>query len=743
MKKVFSVILSLVLAVLMTALTPAQVFADSQLEYISEVKIGMGKSGADAKAALDGYTVLSDDKGNPVDLNSDAGGGWGSDGDKVVYLGYKTTKNSKEAVTDLALMNMKGGYSVADYKALMETQMSAQIIPFVEHFQVTIAEYRDNYNSDGVNRQRAQSVHDMLNKLTDDDCDGAGLGDLLLNETKFEMGDGAYNALSESEKKNHCDILTLIAQANGQATLLMENLLTRASDTNDSSWIDRMSGLSYDDLLEATGLTPTDAARELDRLYNDDAETVLDMWSQLKDELDKYDEAKAFVDSYDESSVKQALDDFRALADNTESKEYEKAAEAFVKAQNEEAKYMEYAEIIGICEYLGGIEYSDGTLLDFFSTDVQDIEDDLTVLYPLVASLSAGQKAGLDFVSLRELIAVAATDPDKYAECDIDSLEPSSVYEGVDRTIYEKGGVALTSDALRTDAMSKVNEENANKISKLSLAFVVLTGVSVVGFIASTVTFAATRIYLAREGVMVFQSFSPSGTMTFVPRYYAGTIRASKLSLRMMAGFGVAMVVLAGITTYLTWRDMKAYYKVDFTPIPHFMVDEKDITGYNRKGEKTVLTNQAAYYKAVECNRVKGDKYFDVVGNLADMNGDVGKQWLALYAAKNVAMEPILASSLKAVVGSSEIPSGYGTGIHMFGSDAAFNLNSSLYDWNNNAPSTFVYFKTDANSSGETGSNFTGGSIAVVGGTGLAIGALATALGVSSKRKNKENNLAF
>ena len=107
MRKATMIILSLLLALTIAATLPAQVFADSLPEYISEVKIGMGKKASDAKAALDGYKILSDSKGNPVDLNKDAGGGLGSKGDKVVYLGYKTTTDRKEAVTDLALMNMK------------------------------------------------------------------------------------------------------------------------------------------------------------------------------------------------------------------------------------------------------------------------------------------------------------------------------------------------------------------------------------------------------------------------------------------------------------------------------------------------------------------------------------------------------------------------------------------------------------------------------------------------------------
>lgn len=47
--------------------------------------------------------------------------------DKIVDLGYKTTDDANDAVTDLVVMNMNGGYSLEDYNILMEQQMDSQI----------------------------------------------------------------------------------------------------------------------------------------------------------------------------------------------------------------------------------------------------------------------------------------------------------------------------------------------------------------------------------------------------------------------------------------------------------------------------------------------------------------------------------------------------------------------------------------------------------------------------------------
>ena len=158
------------------------------------------------------------------------------------------------------------------------------------------------------------------------------------------------------------------------------------------------------------------------------------------------------------------------------------------------------------------------------------------------------------------------------------------------------------------------------------------------------------------------------------------------------------------------------------------------------------IKNQSAYYKAVECNRKTGAEYYNSVGTLADLNGDVNPQWLALYAVKKDGMEPILASSLKVVAGSTDVPAGYSTGIHMFGEKMAFNLNHHLYCWNQNAKSVQVYFKLDTaptKAASAAGSSFTVGTLALAGVAGLGVGAVVTALlSKAAGRKKKESSAA-
>ena len=141
-------------------------------------------------------------------------------------------------------------------------------------------------------------------------------------------------------------------------------------------------------------------------------------------------------------------------------------------------------ELIAVYSLLSDTDYEDATMLDFFTQDKEEIENDITVLYPIVASLTDGQRSGLDFVSLRELCCMAITDEDGYSEIDTDSISVTSVYDGVDREIYDKGGVALTSDAIRTDAAGR-EESNGSKVSGSTIALWCITGVCALACISS------------------------------------------------------------------------------------------------------------------------------------------------------------------------------------------------------------------------------------------------------------------
>ena len=846
--------LAVLLSALLLALTPLHALADTP-DYVSEIKIGMGKTAEEAYNALakDGYTVLTygdgyenstggDNYKKYADLNEKAGSDAPlvSKGDKVVLLGYKTTKDKNDAITDLALMNMRGGYSVNDYDALMEYQINNQIQPLVNKLLAAIQEYRANYvSANQDSKARADFAYDMLNRMVDDDT-GMKMGDLFLNESKEELGD-AYDKLSDTEKKRHGDLTTIFMQSNGKLLYTMESMLARAADTNEESWVTRFTAATEESLLAQFGnMLPADAEKQLDRRYNDLANQLLSGWEAMREQLlladkvqEKADEILDvnLMETYSDvtDDIEEGMNVFSDVLDRFADEEGDAAvldeeldqiADAAIKKDIlTEAAQSEFEMIMfaRAAEVMKQTAYQGGTLYDFFTQPASDLSDDESIraLYPICAALSEGQKAALDFLPLYELVLIGSISGREYAELMAqedekeDELTDVSIYDGVNRELYREQTVALTSENLREKAVRAFR--NTGEVNEsISLAreiFMYASAVSIAGtlgvaaarFIHSkmhpyfdavrkilnlnkkcnaidayykplenagkiddTVRFAKMKSYLdtmddlqrkvITERIPEIENQSPKAIVDDLMEYTEETkaymkvhnVTRNRLSY-VMYGLEVAAIVMTAATVALTWIELQQYYNVTFTKLPKYMVDEADITAYDENGNKIVLQNQAAYYTAAETNRGADAEYYDMLNVYADLNGDVGREWLALYWAKDLNTgKPIIASSLFVQVGKSGLPEGYTKGIHMFGSGGAANLVNDFYCWNDDVNGIYVFYKTDdtvkpdANTApGAAGSAFTGGNMILAGGAGLAVGALISGFATAAAKKKK------
>ncbi|MBQ7744107.1 MAG: hypothetical protein IJT85_00860, partial [Ruminococcus sp.] len=776
----------------MLIIAPTQIVAsaaENEQKYISEVKVGMGVTSDQASKELldEGYTILKDDNGNYADLNKDAGAASPmkeGPNQKIVYLGYKTTSEAGNAITDLAVMSMEGGYSFEDYEKLMQTHLDTQIKPFVDRFIATLKEYRENLQKpqDSANYKRANYYKALLNKLTDDDTGNKPLGDLLVNQTKYEMGDAAYNALSDEEKKNHCDILTLLMQGNGQAILLMETELTKSADSSNSTWVDRFKETSLEKLTnkvknENPNMTPSEINKELDKRYNDDAKKILEKWEAFNEILINYDNAGENIKKAVEGNTTDKSID---INENSTDSEIQEAANKASDTQTKAVTGGLAAEEIAAHDFLETVEYGDGTMLEFFERDKSEFDDSENIreLYPIVDSLTGGQLAGLDFLSIKDMVVMALTDENGFKKVDLNDVLTASIYQDVNREIYEKGGVALTDAAMR----AKATAQEATPTFKLStLGSVLWTCTAVSGAAAAGSAIAHAKLknspYLKalteyQDKMKSYQTIMNKDGKGFDnltsdqktayknllskknayenSEVYQKALFKSNITKYLAAGFTVLGAVLAGVSIYTTIEEMKAFYKVEFTPIPKYIVDRADITATNAKGQEVMMKNQTAYYKAVLCNRTAGSsdvekKNYEILKDRNDLNGDVGMQWLSLYSVKYENGTPILADSLKLKLGNGDAPEGYTNGIHRFGEkDVVFNLTSRLFCYNDPSEGTYVYFKNDTSTVKDltaAGSSFSGGSLALGIGAGALAGCALTLLllKVDNKKKKKQS----
>ena len=873
MKKLYRCII-LLLAAVLTLGGPMQILADAQPLYLSDVMVGVGESAEEAKQALTdaGYTVL--------DHNLNKGAGSAYKTLTFVYLGYKTTADPNAAITDLAVMNMNGGYSFSDYAVLMDKYRDSQVRPFIDRFLATIQEYRDNYNSDvGGNKAKADYACAILNHIREDDSGGL-MGDLLLNPTKEERGltDEQYKNLPDEEKANTVNLTTALMQGNAQVIALMEQTLAMAADANETTWLQRLSALGpagLENEYARAGVRPADANREMASLYNDTAKKLLESWDELRTGLLDYDrslaetEPAAAAGDVDVSGLTQ-LDlgeEGETTLDLLNAEEmlpyYDGVMENSYAIAEEAADHS----FDGIYHVLKEMPYGEGTMYDFFTKPYAEVSgENIAALYPMVSTLTAGQIAAIDFLSATVLAQIGATDGEAFEEFSpensnliegLGALDNVSIYYGVNRELFGDK-TALTSEVLRDSALVEKAFgltdplENLGGLSALTALSWAATGSALLmtavsayksiglsnGMAALTENTqnlfqrlcdqldycekmettlapleniaiqsdeAANLVNTVRErtqyAVRVIQQdgknfYKLTTNITWSEQtgkmlndmkeagylddaYYSdlltfedsqlidasGTGELGDLQMNfknmdelgdqlsnasnqcalsksqkfwhgMEIGFGVAFAVLTLVSIGLSAYDLYRYYNVNYTPIPKYIVDEADITTLDSDGNTLVTRNDTAYFTAAPTNRPETHEQYTALQDYADLNGDVGKEWLALYYARNAYGAPILADSFRVVTGSTSIPEGYAGGIHMFGSNAAANLTDSRYTYKDDLNGIYVYYQTEAPATAAA-SVFSGGALALVGAGSAAAGAAVGAAGAALLRRRR------
>ena len=156
--------LSFFMAILMLFMAlPITSFAAKQETYIKEIRISTASTADAAKKFLtdNGYAVVD------TDLNQKTGKDY-------VYIGYKTTTNPDEAITDISLMQMDGGYSFSEYEAMVERKR-AMLEEIINSFAATVVEARSNYVA---GHQGAAAAYKIFDRFVEDDS-GKTLAELF------------------------------------------------------------------------------------------------------------------------------------------------------------------------------------------------------------------------------------------------------------------------------------------------------------------------------------------------------------------------------------------------------------------------------------------------------------------------------------------------------------------------------------------------------------------------------------
>ena len=742
-------------AVMFNGYGPTLASAAAAPEYISDIYISYGADDEAAKKWLtdNGYTVIDQN----MNENTQGGVSWLSwaglsSEARSVYVGYKTTTNKDEAITDMRTMNMNSSaYSFEDYAKLLESQ-KAETSLFASNMKTALAEYRENYKE---GKTGAKIAHDILNHYYDDDCDKAPLGDLLLVKTKEEMTEEEYN----KEPKKHADLTTLLMQSN--SVELKEALvgLFYAMDTAEDSWVSRLSdagdfaSISAKFEEEYSSVSESNRFKLITAEYDEDAKTLAENLVVLKGQMDVFKNEKLDINA-SESEINEYFKD-----------RTDKNADSWASAA-------------AIYSLMKNVEFDGTTIADFVYDDSYDftVEEDRQVLYPILAAMSKGQRNLLTYVDFYTMAIVGQFDEkgmnnayDEFKKKLKDDVAVS-IYDGVDRSIFKPGGIALTSkarqykEATGSDFVNQLLGHGLNYIPAVTLgASLVLLSVGIPMIKAGPASIAEinpkivsmhdaatkrannaieqsfdmfenyTKLYdiktiTLKDGRVVpinyeelsFYDFSQQDLDKFSDyleesgekdlfEFYSNEYDLAKEEMdditnnlqakvnemkqhmfrnKVLRYVGdvlcVAAALLSIATVVISYLEVRAYYNVEYTPIPRKMVSEAS----DEKGRSTYT-----FYDCVMCNRAEQGFGNDKLEHYGDLNGDVGKQWLALYVTKDKAAgEPITADILMQKKDTTP-PIGK-TPLSMFGYEDAVNIVDEEYNYNDGLGGLYMFYSS-------------------------------------------------
>ena len=683
--KIFSFLMAILMIV--TAL-PITVFAAKKETYIKEIRISTASTAADAKKWLtdNGYTVVD------TDLNQRTGKDY-------VYIGYKTTTNPDEAITDISLMQMDGGYSFSDYEEMIDKKRT-ELESIIDSFFISIVEARENY---AAGHKGAIAAYKIFDNFVEDDS-GRSLAEYFFGTT---VPDKAV-------------LNKIFLQGNSAISSIVYNGLALACTDNGetTSWLAK--------------LKDQDPYGEYDNVeYSDIANDMFDSFAEINEALNEYIQyGKHIVDSLE-------LTDDMSLAEATD------------------AAPTEYAQEMMLYDTLSDYTYNGKPLLEFFQKDPDEI--DTNEFYPLLAAMSKGQRAILKFVGLRDLISFAAGSEEgveSYEQVILNMFSEAelqgkiSVYYGVDRSLFE-GGVALTTASLRKSAStgdsSWYSEKNLDPTISIVLRSV--QGVCGLTLVTMPIWRKLGKQVLQKEANVIrqtaLQSLQELHNMDGLvfdslmngaidnPSQKAVAEAIVKQSAQMgeaawkttcakfLTVTNVIMGVAAGIMLIAEGIaigiKIKNHFNPTYTDIPRIMVDE-------------VVTDTDSYY--VNYYAVKEQS-----GAPGDLNAWSAQRWNALYTTTDKkAGDPIIASSLVVKLKDSKFPTDEHGAVHYFGETAAADVNRYNF---RSGTATYIFYKRD-HSLSMTASTFTSGQMIMFTGFGLLGGVAIGSLGVIGAGKIKK-----
>lgn len=221
-KKIFKRTLCAVLALVMLCtlvLNAAAVGTAEGKQYVKDVMLIYAESKQEAKTRLpEGYTLLEHDLNEGTEYVYDV---------YHVYMAYTTTSDPEEAITDIKLMNMNGGFAYSDYEEQLQN-VDQRVRTIADELMIAVGTFKENYVKGTYG---AMAAYRALSFFTVDEADGQSLADYMIYG---EPTDAFYIKLVLNA---HRDIISSILSA----------LTMAVQGEKGDTWLDRLTKIEDPD----------------------------------------------------------------------------------------------------------------------------------------------------------------------------------------------------------------------------------------------------------------------------------------------------------------------------------------------------------------------------------------------------------------------------------------------------------------------------------------------------------------
>ena len=616
LRKFFKSFLCVILSLVMLSTITLNAFAtatSNKKEYIKDVKLVYAESLSEAKKNLpEGYKLLDSD------LNK------GTGSDNKVYFIYSTTENPDEAVTDIKMMNMKGGYVLSDYEEQLR-DVKENVKNLANDVKIASEMFAVNYVKGTYG---AKAAYRALSAFTVDEAGGKNLADYLLydNPTDEFYIKFVLNA--------HQNILSAVISA----------LAMAVQGELGNTWLDRLATLEDP---SAIAEQPT---------YWDDATTLWEHFYGFYEVYNTIDHSRYTSDLPKNPNNNEESDDggddgspsLDPVDPDTQPDIENNGTEALYEVAYKTLEKYQFKTGETFNEWFLGDDVFDGEYIENFYALLEVMTPEELAMIRLCGPLYMILATGMDEASYQDYLIRIEDVTGGEAVC--------SIWAGVNSELF-RSSIGITDEAARKIAETEFEKELNNEGDSLGMA-----GLKTAGFIAAcgAVSLGVGLITYFGFGSLMLSCFGGT-TLGAVTSAVAvgGTIFGA---VALTAGVAIIVIALVVAIVFLIVWIVEIYNEKhpEYTDIPEYMYDYVEDGAGN---------NQFILYESV--------KFQD--GRVADVNTWNGKEWHAMYVSHDKAAGAPIESDIIIRYGNGTIDKGY-AGLSNFGNINAQNLNDYAFD---------------------------------------------------------------